>query len=163
MKHEGEGEESFEVESTLGIKIGLMGGFLLKNGLPGGKNGRDGIALENVGSEREKLVAEAIAGGDGLGIGRVLVEGKGVSGDVGIDLRAADGEEGAVDGEATAFGPGLHSAQAGGSAEEIEEDGLGLVVGVMGDDEVWGLIFPGAFTEEIVASLSSGQFDRVSG
>ena len=116
------------------------------------------------------MVADAVSGVGGVGVGGVflprLVEGA----EVGFDVGAAGLEEGAedfagalaggVDGDygvdgGEAFGPG--------SAEELHEDGFGLVVeGVGGEDGV-GLAGGDEGVEEVVADGSGGFFDRLAG
>ena len=116
------------------------------------------------------MVADAVAGVGGVGVGGVFLPGLVGAAEVGFDVGAAGLEEGAedfsgalvgmVDGDdgvdgAEAFGPG--------SAEELHEDGFGLVVeGVGGEDGV-GVAGGDEGVEEVVADGAGGFFDGFAG
>ena len=124
------------------------------------------VLVELVSELRQELVADAVAGVGGVGVGQVFAPGLVVGVEEGFDLGAAGVEEGSEDfalalvwivdekdwvNGAEAFGPG--------SAEELHEDGFGLVVeGVGGEDGV-GLAGGDEGTEEVVADGAGGLFD----
>ena len=109
-------------------------------------------------------MADFVAGVGGVGVGGVVAPGLVELGEVGFDVGAAGVEEGAedlafcegddgVDG-AEAFGPG--------SAEELHDDGFGLVVeGVGGEDGV-GVAGGEEGGEVVVADGAGGLFDGLA-
>jgi hypothetical protein len=93
--------------------------------------------------------AGAIALVLGGGVGGVFTPGV-VVGEIVAEGLAANGEEGAVDGEAWEGGVFGHAGEAddAGAAEEALEDGFGLVVGVMGEENASEVVLLADFAEE---------------
>ena len=109
-------------------------------------------------------MADAVAGEGGVGVGGVFAPGLVEGVEVGFDLGAAGLEEGAEDFSAGEGDDGVDSAEAfgPGSAEELHEDGLGLVVeGVGGEDGV-GVAGGDEGGEEIVADGAGSFFDGLA-
>jgi hypothetical protein len=120
----------------------------------------------------EELVADAVAGVGGVGVGGVFAPGLVGLRQVGLDLGAAGVEERAedfagalgrvlavdendrVDG-AKAFGPC--------SAEELHEDSLGLIVEGMGGEDGVGVAGGDEVVEEVVTNGAGGLFDSLAG
>jgi hypothetical protein len=77
---------------------------------------------------------------------------------VGVDAAAPDSQKGPQDSEFAPlhpeFGGELHALQPGRTTEEIEEDGLGIVITVVGQEEAVAFAAFGAFREELVPGLS---------
>ena len=117
-------------------------------------------------------MADAVAGVGGVGVGGVGAPGLIAGLEEGLDLGAADGEEGAEDAAGSLRGiwgrldedDGVDGGEAfgPGSAEELHEDGLGLVVeGVGGEDGV-GVAGGDEGAEEVVAGLAGGLFEGLA-
>jgi hypothetical protein len=129
------GEEELGEET---VELGLPAGLFFAGQL--GHVGQGLVEVGVVGAELgEELVADFVAGVSGVGVGGVVAPGLVELGELGFDVGAAGVEEGAEDlsfckrdcwmDGAEAFGPG--------SAKDLHEDGLGLVVeGVGGEDGV---------------------------
>ncbi len=125
----------------------------------GAEEGGDGIALEDLVDEREEFVSDAVAGGDGLGVGGVFaVRELGLLEEL-VDFGSSDIQDGAKDGEVFHGLLGVHGLEAVGATEEIEKEGFCLVVGVMSEEDVGDAGFLGAVGEEFVAGLSGGGFE----
>lgn len=145
--------------------VGEGGEVVVVAGGVGGESDQGGcdIAIEGQVESGEDVVAEAVAAVGGGGVGGVFAEAEFVRGDVGVDVGAAPGEEGAVEDEAVVEGlDGFHAGDAGeaGAATGIGEDGFGLVFGVVGEEEVGGLVLFGGLKEEGVAGVAGGGFER---
>ncbi len=56
----------------------------------------------------------------------------------------------------------MHRGQAGagGTAEEIEEKRLDLIVGVMGEEKAWAIMLAGRLGKEAMAGFPAGGFER---
>ena len=117
----------------------------------------------------DDLVAEAIAR-----VAEVEVGGVGAEEDVlvmekGEELSFPEIEKWASDLEGEtidrAFREATDAGESGGAgaAEEMEEDGFGLVVGVMSEEESGAISGVSDFGEELVAGVASGGFDGLSG
>ena len=112
------------------------------------------------------MVADAVSGVGGVGVGGVFLPRLVDGAEEGFDVGAAGLEEGAEDFSGALAGgvdgdDGVDGAEAlgPGSAEELHEDGFGLVVeGVGGEDGV-GLAGGDEGVEEVVADGSGGFFD----
>jgi hypothetical protein len=109
----------------------------------------------------EELVADAVAGEGGVGVGGVFAPGLVDGSEVGFDFGAASVEEGAEDSSFWEGDDGVDGGEAFGpcTAEEFHEDGFGLVVeGVGGEDGV-GVAGGEELGEEFVACVAGGFFD----
>jgi len=142
-------------------ELGEVGEGLVDGGVEGAKLGQE-------------LVADAIAGVGGVGVGGVFPPGLVLSAEVSFDFGSAALEEGSEDSSGPliraasgrldmddgvdggeAFGPG--------SAEELHEDGLGLVVeGVGGEDRV-SVAGGDEGAEEVVADAAGSLFEGLAG
>lgn len=158
-------------------KFGLPAGFFFP-----GKFGEVGEGLVDGGIEGtelgEEFVADAVAGVGGVGVGGVFAPGLVLGAEEGFDFGAASVEEGAEDFswplvQGPRFGLGCHldwdDGMDGGeafgpcSAEELHEDGLGLVVeGVSGEDGV-GVAGGDEGAEEGVADVAGRLFEGLAG
>jgi hypothetical protein len=151
------GEKDLREETR---ELGLPAGLFFAGQF--GEVGEGLVEAWVVGAELgEEFVADFVAGEGGIGVGGVFAPGVVGGFEEGFDVGAAGFEEGAedlsfgqrdngVDG-AEAFGPG--------SAEELHEDGFGLVVeGVGGEDGV-GVAGGEEGGEEFVAEVAGGFFD----
>ena len=135
-------------------------------GLP---KGLADFATEKFFDGGDDLVAEAIAR-----VAEVEVGGVGAEEDVlvmeeseelsfpEIEKWASDLEGETID---RAFREATDAGESGGAgaAEEMEEDGFGLVVGVMSEEESGAISGVSDFGEELVAGVASGGFDGLSG
>jgi hypothetical protein len=145
------GEETAKFHLPTGFffagELGEVGEGLVEGGILLAEEGEDGVA-------------DAVAGEGGVGVGGVFAPGLVERAEVGFDLGAGGLEEGAkdlsfgqgddgVDG-AEAFGPG--------SAEELHEDGLGLVVAGVGGEDGVGLAGGEEGGEEVVTDGAGGFF-----
>jgi hypothetical protein len=144
--------------------VGELGEEVVIAGRVGGEADEGGgdVAIEGLIEAGQDVVAEAVATVGGGGVGGVLAEAEFVEGDVGVDIGAAPGEEGAVEDEAVVEGlRGFHACETGeaGAAAGVGEDGFGLVFSVMGKDDMGGAVFGGGFLEERVAGLAGGGFE----
>jgi len=76
--------------------------------------------------------------------------------------RARKVEEGADDGEGAEAGDGADAGEAAeaGAAEEAEEDGFGLVIRVMSEEDRGCLLLAGDVTEPAEAAAAGGVFER---
>jgi hypothetical protein len=171
------GVEGFELggdgEAAIGLD-GLMGGepgvglglqaIVIAQGLAGeaGEGGCD-VALEDLAEQGKGLMTEAIAAVGGGLIAGVLAKGEVVLSDVGIDLAAPPGKKGTMEDEAVAQGLlGFDAGDAGESAAAagVGEHGFGLVLSVMGEENVRGAVTGGHFTKEAVSGLAGGGLER---
>ena len=133
-------------------KLGLPVGFLVACEL--GEVGEGPVERGIEGAElREELMAEAVAGEGGVGVGGVFAPGLVEGAEEIFDLLATDGEEGAEDAGGGTAGDGdgedgvdASEAFGPGSTKELEEDGLGLVVCRVGGEDGVGV----AGAEEVV-------------
>jgi hypothetical protein len=127
-----------------------------------GEVGEGLVEVWIVGAELgEEFVADFVAGKGGVGVGGVFAPGLVALFEEGFDVGAAGLQEGAEDlafceGEdgvdgAEAFGPG--------SAEELHEDGFGLVVEGVGGEDAVGVAGGEEGVEEFVAGVARGFFD----
>ncbi len=146
------GENSGEFGLPPGLffagEFGEVGEGLVQGGVFGAEKRQDGVA-------------NAVAGEGGVGVGGVFAPGLVEGAEVGLDFGAAGLEEGAEDFSPGEGDDGVDSAEAlgPGPAEELHEDGLGLVVeGVGGEDGV-GLARGDDGGEEVVADGAGGFFD----
>ena len=101
--------------------------------------GFGGARVEEGADLREDGVADAVAQGEGEGVGFVGAEGLVFGGEEGFDLGAGDAEEGADPREAARVGAGGGDAGEsgdGGAAGDAQEEGFGLVVGVVAGGDV---------------------------
>jgi hypothetical protein len=113
----------------------------------------------------EQDVADTIAR-EGIGCVRgILVEGDfGLSGDL-EEVRFTEGEEGTKDLDGRTVhaqvGDGAHGSESsrGGASEEAEENGFGLVVGMMSESDVGRAAFQGGFAEELEAFATACAFE----
>ena len=124
---------------------------------------KGGVEVAELG---EKLVADAVAGEGGVGIGGVVSPGLVELAEVGLDLGAADAEQGTEDIARAGWGivdqdDGVDAAESfsPGSAEELHEDGFGLVVEGMGGENGVGLAGGDERGKEVVADVACGFFD----
>jgi len=115
-----------------------------------------------VGAElREEFVTDLVAGEGGVGVGGVFAPGLVGLFEEGLDVGAAGLQEGAEDFSFWQSDDGVDGAEAFGpcAAEELHEDGFGLVVeGVGGEDGV-SLSGGDEGGEEVVADGAGGLFD----
>ncbi len=160
-------EAAVRGERGVGLDPGVGEGseVVVVAGGVGGESDQGGcdIAIEDLVEAGEDVVAEAVATVGGGGVGGVFAEAEFVGGDVGVDVGATPGEEGAVEDEAVVEGlDGFHAGDAGesGAATGVGEDGFGLVFGVVGEEEVGGLVFFGGPKEKGVAGVAGGGFER---
>ena len=112
------------------------------------------------------MVADAVAGVGGVGVGGVFLPGLVEGAEVGFDVGAAGLEEGAEDfsGALARVADGDDGVDGGealgpGSAEELHEDGFGLVVEGVGGEDAVGVAGGEEGSEEFVADGSGGLFD----
>ena len=75
-------------------------------------------------------------------------------GEEGVDFGAADVEEGAEDFEVAHFPDDGHASQGGRAPAEVEEDGFGLVLGVVGEEEAGAAPGAGGLLEKIEPGLA---------
>lgn len=151
------------------VELGLPPGLVFASEL--GEVGEGlverGVELAELG---KKLVAETIPGEGRVGVRGVFAPGLVEDVEVELDLRAADGEERAEDFAGGLAGQGneedgMDAAEAvgPGPAEELEEDGFGLVVhGVGGQDGV-GPAAAKESVKDLVASVAGGLFEGLAG
>jgi hypothetical protein len=129
-------------------KLGHVGEGLVEVGVVGAELG-------------EELMTDFVAGEGDVGVGGVGAPGLVELGEVGFDVGAAGVEEGAENLSFLERDDGVDGAEAvgPGSAEDLHEDGLGLVVeGVGGEDGV-GVAGGEEGSEELVAEVAGGLFD----
>ena len=115
--------------------------------------------------EREDGVADAVAGEGLVGVGGVFAPGLILLAEEGLDIGTTSLEEWAEDSALWQSDDRVDGAEAlgPGAAEELHEDGFGLVVeGVGGEDGV-GVAGAEEGGEEIVAQGAGGLFDGLSG
>jgi hypothetical protein len=110
-------------------------------------------------------VADAIASEVAELVGFVVAEGLIESGEVIEDVAAIEVEKGADDGGG--FGQLARAGDAGeageaSAAEDVEEDGLNLVVGGVGGGDVTSAELAGGYGEKVVAGLAGGGFEAVA-
>lgn len=101
----------------------------------------------------------------GVPVRGVLAERKLVGSDVGIDIAATDGEKWTEEGEAVVeVGDGRHAGKAvgAGTSAKIGENGFGLVVEVMGEEDELGAVLLGGAEEKGVALVAGGGFDGLA-
>jgi hypothetical protein len=137
-------------------------------GFGGFRQGGNGVAItEDVAQEREGFVAEAVAGEGEFAVGGVVAVGEFVAGRVVVDFAPSRGEERAQEGEGLVidcdFALRLHSLEPGGPAQEVEEDALGLVLGVVGEEDAGDAGSAGDLGEKVVAGMARGGFERLAG
>ena len=124
------------VEEAEGLEEVIESGFVCLGLRGGAVDLRDDVACHDFLEEREGFEAEAIASGNGESVGVVFAVGDFALCKPGIDLAAPDVEERAEEGDCFAtefeFQLGDHSFQARRATQELEEDGLGVVIGVYG-------------------------------
>ena len=149
---EGAGEFRLPVGLFLAGEFGEVGEGSVEGGILGAQQGKD-------------VVAEAVAGVDGIEVGGVFAPGLAKSAEVGEDLRAGGSEERAKNAAAGAGKDGVDAGEAGrpGSAEELHEDGFGLVVeGVRREDGIGGSAGE-VRVEDAVAEGAGSFFQGLSG
>ncbi len=117
-----------------------------------------------VAENRQEFVPDAVAGVGRVGVGGVFAPGLIGLEEEGFDVGATGVEEGAEDlsGPGTGDGnDGVDGAEAlgPGSAEELHEDGLGLVVEGVGGEDGIGLAGEDEGVEEVVADGAGGFFN----
>ena len=109
--------------------------------------------------QRQDAVAEFVSCMLKPGIRRILAKADFLLFTEGVDLRAGNTQERAVNGEFPELRNRSHTPESSGAraSEEIEKTGLDLIIGMMGQDE--GFCFcPGrAFLEEGHAQFAGGQ------
>ena len=166
---QGMGGAKVDADGTVGPGDGKGGAEGLEEGVvelfdglemgDGGGKGFVGRGLQ-LAQEREELVAHLVAAVEEGGVGGVLDMVEAMGGGVGFDLVAAEGEQGshhaALDGE--------DAVEAGkaGAAEEVEEEGFGRVVAVVGGEDD-GIVVGGAEgVEPGVAELAGRLFDALA-
>jgi hypothetical protein len=159
--------DGFAWEKKLGkeaVELGLPAGLLFAGQLGEVREGlvEAGVLLPE---ERKDGVADAVAGEGLVGVGGVFAPWLILPAEEGLDVCATGLEEWAED---SAFCQGddrVDGAEAlgPGAAEELHEDGFGLVVeGVGGEDRV-GVAGVEEGGEEIVADGAGGLFDGFAG
>ena len=172
MEGLGEGAEFGEEEAALRVdelevfEEVFEGVFLFVADCGGAEDPGDGVAVHDVLEKRDCFVAQTVSGGDRFEVGGVVaVEHARLLREV-VDLAAEDLEEGAEDGEfATVdfqLGGEAHTFQPSGAAEEVEEDRFGVVIAVVGEEEIGTFAALGAFAEELVAGLTGGGFEGIA-
>jgi len=152
-------------------KFGLPAGFFFAGEL--GEVGEGLVDGRVEGAELgEKLVADAVAGVGGVGVGGVFAPRLVLGAEPGFDVAAAGLEEGAEDSAGALIGAagfvldlddGMDGGEAfgPGSAKQLHENGLGLVVeGVGGEDGV-GVAGGDEGREEFVADGACGFFESL--
>ena len=129
-------------------QLGEVGESLLDRGVVGAELG-------------EKFVADLVAGKGGVGVGGVFAPGLGDGFEEGFDFGAAGLEEGAEDFSFGEGEDGVDGAQAfgPGAAEELHQDGFGLVVEGVGGEDAVGVAGGEEGGEEVVAGVAGGFFD----
>jgi hypothetical protein len=107
--------------------------------------------------EREEFFAEAGAEARGVLIGGVLAPGLFFGAEVGAEVGPTDVKQRADDG----FGLGMDAAEAGeaGAAEDVGEDGFGLVVGGVGYGDAIDFFCGDEAGEKVVAGAAGGVFE----
>jgi hypothetical protein len=147
------------------VQLGLPAGLLLAGEL--GEVAEGLIETWVVGAELgEELVADFVAGVGGVGVGGVFAPGLVGLLEKGFDVGSAGVQEGAEDLAGALVGVvdedyGMDGAEAfgPGSAEELHEDGLGLVVEGVGGEDAVGLAGGDEGGEVLVADGAGGFFD----
>ena len=76
-----------------------------------------------------------------------------------VDFRSADFKKRTEESELTDFLASRHSLDAGGAAEQVEEDCFGLVVSVVGEEDFGDSGVARAFIEEAVTSFAGSCFE----
>lgn len=120
------------------------------------------VALKDLGEQRQHLVTQAIATMVGGGVGGVFAKVDAVRQDELIDFAAAYMEQGTeLDEAVVRGGTEAHAAESGesGAAEEIPEDGLGLIVGVMREEDKRRAMLQRHATEKVISRAPAGEFD----
>jgi hypothetical protein len=115
-----------------------------------------------VGAELGKeFVTDFVASEGGVGVGRVFAPGLVDGYEEGLDVGAAGVEEGAEDFSFWKCDDGVDGAETFGpcAAEELHEDGLGLVVEGVGGEDTVGVAGGKELREEFVACVAGGLFD----
>ena len=129
----------------------------------GAQDSGDGVASGGLGGGGQEVVSDAVSRVGTAVIRGVFTVFELVLGGVGFDLaapgpekRAEKGERTAADFEGSFLG---HAAEPGGTgaAEEILQDGLGLVFGVVGEIDAIGAVDPGGFGKAGVAGTAGGE------
>lgn len=131
---------------------------------PGGPiDCRDDIAVHDLLQEREGFHAKAVARRKGLAVRGVFLKLQVVLGEEGVDFTAPNIEQGAHQREFLAIDREsclvAHASQSGRAAEEIEEHGFGIVVGVMGEQDGVATVLPSAGRKELVTTAAGRYFD----
>ncbi len=106
-------------------------------------------------------MADLVAGKGGVGVGGVFAPGLVDGFEEGFDFGSASLEEGAEDFSFGEGDEGVDGAQAfgPGAAEELHENGFGLVVEGVGGEDAVGVAGGEEGGEEIVAGVAGGFFD----
>jgi len=162
LEDAGELPKGGKVDAPLGVEDLVLGEFFGKEVLDlflvgrGTEKGGSRIELHDLGEERDGFIPKTVPGGDGGVIRRVIAEGDSSVLKIPADRGAAGAEERAEEGEGSHFLPRPHSSQAGGASEEAEENGLGLVIGVVGEEDFGDAGLVRASLEKVVASLAGG-------
>jgi hypothetical protein len=109
----------------------------------------------------EKFVADFVAGEGGVGVGGIFAPGLVDGVEESFDFGATGLQEGAEDFSLWQREDGVDGAQAfgPGSAEELHEDGLGLVVEGVGGEDAVGVAGGDESVEEVVADGAGCLFD----
>jgi hypothetical protein len=118
---------------------------------------RDDGRLKLFFEERHELQADAGARAFGVAVGGVLAPGLAAETEIVAKIGAAEFEERAENGA----GFGMDAAEAGESsaAEDVSENGFGLVVGSVGDGDFVELAFGDEALKEGVAGAAGGVFE----
>lgn len=162
----GDGEAAIGLDGLMGgepgVGLGLQA-IVIAQGLTGETGeGWGDVAMEDLAEQGEGLMTEAIAAVGGGLIAGVLAKGEVVLSDVGVDLAAPPGKKGTMEDEAVAQGLlGFDAGDAGESAAAagVGEHGFGLVLGVMGEENVRGAVAGGHVAKKTVAGLAGGSLD----
>jgi hypothetical protein len=168
----GEGAESGGGEAggrVLEFGLGVEEIVFIAEDFGGLPKGLADFATEEFFDGGDDLVAEAIARVAEVEVGGISAEEDVLVMEESEELSFPEIEKWASDLEGEtierAFREAPDAGESGGAGatEEMEEDGFGLVVGVMSEEESGAISGVSDFGEELVAGVASGGFDGLSG
>ena len=114
--------------------------------------------------QRYELQPDAVAAGLELGIGHIVDKGDAVGLDVGIDFGPREGQQRMNHAEVGVVGDGPDAVEAGeaGATEEVEEEGLDRVVGMVCGGHAAVAVAAAEVGKEGVAQLAGGFLDALA-
>lgn len=148
----------------------MCGGLIEGLGIPacqfgGAGHQGDGVTLKDCIEERQRFVPKSVASVSWALVGHVFPKGQPVPGYEGVDSIPCHTEERTEEGEAVVKrGHGCHSGEAGesGAAAEVGENGLRLIIGVVGKEDEAGAVLGGGAAEKGVALGTGGGLDGLA-